>query len=263
MINHLKTSRNPSMPSMRQSIRIRSGQVFTKLVWCGLGILWLTGCLGTSIGWAAGETDLPLRHIRAVIPILGTTKGEEAQPVGIVAEIILDFTHRRDHEGLQVIFETAPGKFSLFAQESVIRAIHHVVAAAQLNPDSWTVRFSLPYPGVTLYGESLSAMAALNVVALAKNEPVADDTVMTGTVTAEGSLGVVGGVPLKIRAAYQRHYRKVVIPDELDVADGDWETPFLMEVTPVRSIHTAYFALTHRTLHPPGQPQAVAASLVR
>ncbi len=262
-MGHLKTSRNPSFPFIKRSIQMPAGRSFIRLLWFGLGACWLIGCLGNSLVWAAGEADLPLRHIRSVIPILGTTKGEEAQPVGIVAEIILDFTHRRDHAGLQVIFETAPGRFSLFAQESVIRAIHHVVAAAQLNPDSWTVRFSLPYPGVTLFGESLSAMAALNVVALAKNEPVAEDTVMTGTVTAEGSLGVVGGVPLKIRAAYQKHYRKVVIPEELDVADGDWETPFLMEVTPVRSIHKAYFALTHRTLHPLGQPQTVAASLVR
>ena len=135
-----------------------------------------------------------------------------------------------------------------YAQQSVMQALYRVLEAAELNPDSWTIRFGLPYPGVTLYGESLSAMAALNIVALAKNEPVDEETVLTGTVTADGNVGTVGGVPLKILAAYEQHFRKVLIPEEPDIADDDWETPFLMEVLPVGSISKAYLALTNRPL---------------
>lgn len=228
--------------------------------------LFIAGLLGVPVnvsGATPGEKDHPLRHIRTVIPILGTTVNELSQPVGIVAEITLEFTKRRDHQGLDIRFEEIPGKFSPFAQQSVIQAIKRVAVAADVNPDSWTIRFILPYPGVTLYGESLSAMAALNVVALAKNEPVYDDTVLTGTVTPEGSLGMVGGVPLKIHAAHKKNFRKVVIPEELDVADGDWETPFLMEVTPVRSIKKAYFALTHHALRSLTPAQPFAAALTR
>jgi len=206
-----------------------------------------------SLSWlsnseAAPGIDAPLEHIRTSIPILGTTMNEAAEPIGIVAEIQLDFLQRRDHEGLDIRFHTTPGKFSPYAQQSVIEALYRVVEAAALNPDSWTIRFSLPYPGVTLYGESLSAMAALTIVALAKNEPVDEETVMTGTVTADGHVGTVGGVPLKILAAYEQHYRKVLIPEEPDIADDDWETPFLMEVQPVGSISKAYLALTNRPL---------------
>lgn len=232
-------------------------------VFAGLVSVGLLGAPGHGHGATPSEKDRPIRHIRTVIPILGTTVNEQSQPVGIVAEITLEFTHRRDHGGLDIRFEDNPGKFSPFAQQSVIDAIERVAAAADLSPDSWTIRFMLPYPGVTLYGESLSAMAALNVVALAKNEPVYEDTVLTGTVTPEGSLGVVGGVPLKIHAAHEKHFRKVVIPEELDVADGDWETPFLMEVTPVRSIKKAYFALTHHALRTLTPAQPFAASLTR
>ncbi len=206
-----------------------------------------------SLSWpsqseAAPGIDAPLEHIRTAIPILGTTMNEVQEPIGIVAEIQLDFLQRRDHDGLDIQFHTTPGKFSPYAQQSVIEALYRVVEAAALNPDSWTIRFSLPYPGVTLYGESLSAMAALTIVALAKNEPVDEETVMTGTVTADGHVGTVGGVPLKIIAAYEQHYRKVLIPEEPDVADDDWETPFLMEVQPVGSISKAYLALTNRPL---------------
>ena len=138
--------------------------------------------------------------------------------------------------------------FPRMPKQSVKQALSRVVKAAKLNPDSWTIKFRLPYPGVTMYGESLSAMAALNVVALAKNDPIDETTVMTGTVTPDGHVGTVGGVPLKIAAAYQNHYRIVLIPEEPDVADGDWVTPFLMEVRPVGSIKKAYLALTHRPL---------------
>ena len=197
---------------------------------------------------AAPGTDEPLRHIRTVIPILGTTMNDEAEPTGIVAEIQLEFLQRRDHEGLDVQFQATPGKFSPYAQQSVIKALYRVVETAALNPDSWTIRFQLPYPGVTLYGESLSAMAALTIVSLAKNEPVAEDTVLTGTVTADGHVGTVGGVPLKILAAHAQHFRTVLIPEEPDIADGDWETPFLMDVRPVSSISKAYLAMTNRPL---------------
>ncbi len=209
------------------------------------GVVSLSWPLGSA---AASSLEAPLKHVRTDIPILGTTMNENAEPIGIVAEIQLEFFQRRDHDGLDIKFQSTPGKFSPYAQQSVIQALYLVVNAAGLNPDSWTVRFKLPYPGVTLYGESLSAMAALNIVALAKNEPVDEETVLTGTVTADGHVGTVGGVPLKILAAYEQHFRKVLIPEEPDVADGDWETPFLMEVRPVGSINKAYLALTNRPL---------------
>ena len=214
-----------------------------------------------SSGQAAPGSEQPIKHIRAAIPILGTTMNEQSEPVGIVAEIQLEFLQRRDHDGLAIQFLTAPGKFSPYAQQSVKEALNLVVEAAGLNPDSWTVRFILPYPGVTLYGESLSAMAALNVIALAKNEPVDEETVLTGTVTPDGHVGTVGGVPLKILAAHEQHYRRVLIPEEPDVADGDWATPFMMEVMPVRSIKKAYLALTHRPLRSHFNAQPLAARL--
>jgi predicted S18 family serine protease len=212
-------------------------------------------------GNAAPGTDTPIKHIRAAIPILGTTMNEQSEQVGIVAEIQLEFLQRQDHEGLCIQFLTTPGKFSPYAQQSVKEALERVVEVAGLNPDSWTIRFILPYPGVTLYGESLSAMAALNVIALAKNDPVDEETVLTGTITPDGHVGTVGGVPLKILAAYEQHYRRVLIPEEPDVADGDWETPFMMEVTPVRSIKKAYLALTHRPLRSQLNDQPLAAKL--
>ncbi len=185
---------------------------------------------------------------RSIIPILGTTYNEEWEQVGIVAEVELEFVKRGDHDGMNIDFSDEPGRFSSLAQSSVREAIELVSRAANLNTDSWTVRFTLPYAGVTLYGESLSAMAAMSVIAMAKDEMIHSDMVMTGTVTPEGSIGTVGGIPLKIVAAHEEHFRRVLIPEELDVADSDWETPFLMHVSPVKSVDRAYLALTDHPL---------------
>lgn len=233
----------PSFFGVHSAWTFSSFSLFISLVF--FGALFLSAPVRSE---AASSTEVPLKHIQRAIPILGTTMNENAEPVGIVAEIQLEFLQRLDHDGLDIQFQTTPGKFSPYAQQSVIQALYLVVEAAGLNPDSWTIRFKLPYPGVTLYGESLSAMAALYIVALAKNEPVDEKTVLTGTVTADGHVGTVGGVPLKILAAYEQHFQKVLIPEEPDVADDDWETPFLMEVRPVGSINKAYLALTNRPL---------------
>ncbi|WP_447968930.1 S16 family serine protease [Nitrospira sp. M1] len=200
---------------------------------------------------------------RSIIPILGTTYNEQWEQVGIVADVEVEFERRDDHEGLQLDFLTKPGRFSSLAKRSVQDALALVTQAAGLNADSWTVRFRLPYAGVTLYGESLSAMAAMSVVALAKGEMVHSDIVMTGTVTPEGSIGTVGGIPLKIVAAHQEHFRRVLIPEEPDVADGDWQTPFLMHVSPVKSVDVAYFALTDHPLKASGADQQIEVSLAR
>ena len=200
---------------------------------------------------------------RSIIPILGTTFNENWEQVGIVAEVEVEFVKRIDHKGLRLEFMTKPGRFSSLAKSSVREALDLVARTAKLNTDSWTVRFTLPYSGVTLYGESLSAMAAMSVVALAKGESIHSDIVMTGTVTPEGAIGTVGGVPLKIVAAYEEHYRRVLIPEEPDVADGDWETPFLMHVSPVKSVAMAYLALTDHPLTSSTNDQRIEVTLAR
>lgn len=198
------------------------------------------------------QAQEPIPHDQAYqaqlkkIPILGTTYDHNWEQIGVVARVDIQLERREDHSGLKIQFNSTPGRFSATAQNAVIRAISWVVDASHSDARSWTVTLSLPYPGVTMYGESLSAMVGLSVLALAKGDPLPPDRVVTGTVTSDGQIGTVGGVPLKILAAHKEHLRKVLIPEEKDVADGDWQTPFLMEVSPVRSLSKAYQALTDR-----------------
>ncbi|MBD0315647.1 MAG: hypothetical protein ICV75_03055 [Nitrospiraceae bacterium] len=181
------------------------------------------------------------------IPILGVTLSERG-PVGIVAKIDLHFEERPDRSGLMVMFVTGAGKFSPKAQTSVQQALYRAARAAKISTDSWTVRLSAPQD-VTVYGDSLSAMIALTVIAIVKQEPIVEDHVITGGITPEGQISKVGGLSLKIAAAKAAHIRRVVVSDEVDPTEGDWPIPFLMQVSPVRSIHQAYLALTGHQLN--------------
>jgi hypothetical protein len=183
-----------------------------------------------------------------VIPILGITM--ENKPIGTVANILLSFQERDDDRGLIVQFRSVPGRFSRMAQTAIQQAIYRASRAAGMKPDSWTIVLSVPYPGVTIYGESLSAMISVSILAMAKGESIPADRVMTGAVSPDGHIVPVGSLPLKVAAANEAHLRRVVIPDEMDVADADWRTPFLMQVSPVGSISQAYQALTDHPLRP-------------
>ncbi|WP_447603725.1 S16 family serine protease [Nitrospira sp. Nam80] len=99
-------------------------------------------------------------------------------------------------------------------------------------------------PAGMIFGDSLTAMVGLTVVALAKGDFIPLDRTMTGTITADGGIGPVSSVPLKIEAAYRNHLRRVVVPDALDATDSDWCTPFLMQISPIHSAAVAYQALT-------------------
>lgn len=187
-------------------------------------------------------------HREQLLPILGVTM--EQTPIGTVANLILSFDERSDHEGLAIQFKTFPGRFSRMAQTAVEQAIIRAAKSAGLSPDSWTVILAVPYAGVTIYGDSLSAMVAVGVVALAKGEFIPPDRVMTGAVTPDGHISPVGAVPLKVLAAGHAHMRRILVPDENDPADSDWTTPFLVQVSPVASISQAYEALTDHPLLP-------------
>jgi len=128
------------------------------------------------------------------------------------------------------------------AQTSVEQAIRRAAHHAGLSTDSWSVRLVVPYPHVTVYGSSLSAMVALSVLALAKGNEIPSDRVLTGGITPDGRIECVG--------AMRAHMRRILIPDEADPADEEWRTPFLVQVSPVHSVEEAYLALTGHALSP-------------
>lgn len=178
------------------------------------------------------------------IPILATTLDGEARPVGVVAELVVTVRDRHDDKGMDVRFQSRPGRFSRMAQVAVLSAILDVARAANLSTDSLTISLTVPYRDVTVYGTSLSAMVGLTVVALAHGDFVKPDRVVTGTITADGHIGPVSGIGLKLQAASVKDLHRVLVPEVYDIADGDWNVPFMLHVSPVDTVRRAYQALT-------------------
>ena len=193
---------------------------------------------------------------KQLIPILATALDQRDQPVGVVAELEVRLESRNDHNGMDVRFHKEPGRFSRTAQVAVVAAIMNIARVAKVNTDSWTVSLSLPNRRATVYGSSLSAMVGLTVLALSQGEVIQPRRVLTGTIDRNGQIGPVGGIALKLKAAKGKHLHRVLVPQEYDVTDGDWSTPFLLHVSPVNTVNSAYQALTDRSFPQFGSVQS-------
>lgn len=220
----------------------REPHILLAIFFCCVGVV-----LASMPARGAPATSHPRFQQRAV-PILGVTLNHQHQPIGVVTHVVIYFEQRSDHNGLQLRFRLDPGRFSPYAQEAVAKAIERACNAAHISNDSWTIYLTFPYHGLTMYGDSLSAMVGLAVVAMAKGDPIIFGRSLTGTITEDGRIGVVGGIPYKIQAAYAEHMDRVLIPEERDAADDEWRTPFMMQVSPVSTVAKAYQALTGQSL---------------
>jgi predicted S18 family serine protease len=199
------------------------------------------------------ETSQPMgvtQWVRAQqIPILGVNLDADRE-VGSVAHLLVTVAERADSSGLAVVFPRSRGRLSPMAETSIQQGIYRTARVAGLSTDSWSVMVSVLDPDVTIHGSSLSAMVSITVLALAKGHTIIPERVITGTIQPDGHIQTVSGIPLKIEAAQFAHYRQVLVPEELSIEDGDWRTPFLMQVSPVRTIQQAYLGLTGLPLTP-------------
>ena len=205
--------------------------------------------LSVSLGPPAADA-VGVSARQQLITFLGVTMdrrmGEE--PQGAVGQLVIEWAARSDHDGMTV---TCSSGFSPYTMTSIVAAIERVARIAGMESSSWNVvirRYDEGPRFGMVYGDSLSAMVGLTVVALAKGDRVLPDRVLTGTVTPDGRLGPVSAVDTKIAAAHAMHFRRVIVPDSLDPTDRDWHTPFLMQVSPIQSVSAAYQALTDRQM---------------
>jgi predicted S18 family serine protease len=208
------------------------------VAWC-----LLLSIVVSTVNAGAASVSPDFQRREQLIRVLGTTMDRNQKPAGVVIELIIGLRQRDDHDGLEVQFSNGPGRFSITTQTAARSAIMWTAKASGLESDSWSVYLSVPNPTTTIYGESLSAMVGLTVVALAKGDFVPPDRVITGTVTRAGMIGAVSGIHLKLQAARDLHLTRVLVPEVYDITDGDWQTPFLLQVSPVDTVGKAYQAL--------------------
>lgn len=201
-------------------------------------------------GAAGAESVSSPDYREQLVHFLGVSMVNDVRQdgTGVVGELVVRLSKRRDAGGMVITFLPGQGTFSEETEVEIIQAIDRTARFAHLNTDSWNVSLKVAQPAVLIYGNSLSAMVGLSVVALAKGDYVPPDRVVTGTVTADGRLGQVRAISKKVQAAHREHLRRVIIPDTLDPEDPDWRTPFMMQVSPIHSVPMAYQALTDQPM---------------
>ncbi|MEX5218760.1 MAG: hypothetical protein NW701_13100 [Nitrospira sp.] len=193
-----------------------------------------------------------------IIRFLGVSVARDVRDLrqGAVGELVVGWERRSDRHGIIVSFLEGPGSFSPETELAILGAIDRAARAAGLETDSWNVSLAVHQPAGIIFGDSLTALVGLTVIALAKGDFIPLDRTMTGTITVDGAIGPVSSLPLKIEAAYRNHLRRVIVPDALDATDSDWLTPFLMHISPIHSAAVAYQALTDHSLVSPEPDQA-------
>lgn len=107
-------------------------------------------------------------------------------------------------------------------------------------------------------GPSAGALLAVGLIASIRGDTLREDATMTGTINPDGTIGPVGGIPMKIDGAAQVGKKLVVIPfgqdHEVDPRTGNsvnlvqYGLQRGIEIQPVRDIWAAYAALTGVTL---------------
>ena len=163
----------------------------------------------------------------------------------------LPFTLSKGHDGpLKVLIaEDTPSGSGESMRSSVWLA---AVTAAMIRGDAMDgVRITVEFPG-DFDGPSAGAMICLSILSALDGREPPSDFAMTGTILPDGTVGLVGGVAEKLRAAAANGIRRVCIPafERFEKQpDGEVEDLFRigekigLEVIPVVSVEEAYAVL--------------------
>lgn len=176
----------------------------------------VTASLGLPQAWAGGET-------RTVsVPALGV-RGEGLP--GVVNYIVIQFERTTSDDGPVVQFnEINLGGGSLVGEEwkeGVRRAVRAVTRTVGDEGRDWQITIKNRSMSALTDGMSAGAAVAVGIMAAYRGDAIGSDVAFSGQITSDGRLDVVGGLPVKVEAAADAHYRAIVVPRD-QVFTSDW-----------------------------------------
>ena len=169
------------------------------------------------------------------------------------------FSYRRDGSGRLLRISTSedtPGGSGASARASLWLAA--ATAAMFRNDPMDGVKMEVEYTG-RVDGGSAGGVTCLAILCALDGIPFPDDFAMTGAILPDGTIGLVGGVALKLEGAAEAGARRVCIPAFLrfeEQEDGDFvdlwgkAEELGLELHPVSSVEEAYAVLRGRAPDP-------------
>lgn len=221
----------------------------TILIIAILAALLTQACATAAVAPSIGTPVITDQQARITIPALWAGTRADGTAVGGVepAEIVVSTSGEGraykvnlaniEAQGAGPAWRAATGTASAFATLFV-----------GADPATVTYDFTVTGP---IDGPSAGGVLTVGIIAAFRGQPLAPHTTMTGTITADGTIGPVGGVLTKIESAAREGYTTVVLPRALDPngwATGNEFTALAksLDVTlvPVDTISDAYAAMT-------------------
>lgn len=181
---------------------------------------WVAALLSAALAvpsYAGGDTRL------ISVPALGV-QGDGLP--GVVNYILIQLDRTGRQGGPTVQFnEMNLGGGSLVGDEwkdGVRRAVQAVARAVGDDGTDWLITIKNRSMTAITDGTSASGAVAVGLMALYHGEAIGSDIVLSGQITSDGKLDVVGGLPTKIDAAAAAHYRTVVVARD-QMLTSDWQ----------------------------------------
>ena len=196
--------------------------------------------------------SIPLAGAESVIevPMLAAI---QANNLGAFEVLLLRWDHRPSPSPMELQWQGGnikPGQTNLSSMVLAFRyALDHT---PQIDHAGTVSVIGIAYASTGTEGPSAGAVMTVGFAALLKGDHIRRGIALTGTISKDGTIGPVGGIPDKIRAAAREGYRTILIPQgQRD--DPRWNLNRLawelnVEITEVATVEEAYHAMTGGTL---------------
>ncbi len=180
------------------------------------------------------------------VPMLAAIQSNH---LGVFEVLLLRWDHQPSPSPMMLQWQGGnikPGQTNL---GSMALAFQYALDHTPTVDHSGTVSvIGLAYASTGTDGPSAGGVMTVGFAALLKGDQILRGIAMTGTISKDGTIGPVGGIPDKIRAAAREGYRTILIPQgQRD--DPRWNITRLawdlnVEVKEVSTVEEAYHLMT-------------------
>jgi hypothetical protein len=220
-------------------------------------ILFLSACSGNpSLPESTGQISYTDGTARITVPALWAGADPDGNPVGGVepAEIVVSTAGITPEYGVDLADIEAQGAGNAWRAATSMASAFATVYTS-VDPTTVDLNFTVTGP---IDGPSAGGILTVGLIAAFQGQSLQPGMTMTGTITADGSIGPVGGVLTKIESAAREGFSSVVLP--VSLAPGTWEqgnefteraAAVGVSIIPVHTIGEAYAAMTGSPIGPP------------
>lgn len=206
---------------------------------------------------ACGSVDSAGGTTRRIPVLWAGTDSSGAPAGGVENATVTVITEPTGNPGFSVDLQSVTAKKAgpqWLAATASAAAVATVLSAA--DPGALAIRY-----GITgaIDGPSGGAILTVGTLAAIRGTALDPKVTMTGTISPDGSVGTISGVPTKLRAAAKAGYTTVLLPLSNLRASGESSTTDMvayggslgLEVRGVRDVAEAYTAFTGAAVTPP------------